>query len=40
MQLTDHFSLEEMTRSQTASRLGIKNIPNEEEIACLKHLCE
>lgn len=27
-QLTDHFSLEEMCRSSTAERLGIKNDPN------------
>ena len=40
MQLTDHFSLVEMTRSQTASRRGIPNIPNRAEVAALKLLCE
>lgn len=39
-QLTEHFSLEEMTFSQTAINLGIKNTPNANQIACLKLLCE
>lgn len=30
-QLTEHFSLEEMTFSETAQRLGIDNAPNEEQ---------
>ena len=40
MQLTPHFSLEEMVFSQQATRLGINNIPNESHIAALKALCE
>lgn len=30
MKLTTHFSLEEMTRSATAQRLGICNAPNSQ----------
>lgn len=40
MKLTTHFSLEEMTRSATAQRLGICNAPNTRQIAALRHLCE
>lgn len=40
MKLTTHFSLEEMTRSATAQRLGICNAPNSQQIAALRHLCE
>jgi hypothetical protein len=29
MKLTEHFTLEEMTASQTASRMGINNVPSE-----------
>lgn len=32
MQLTEHFSLEELTRSLTAERLGIDNVPKEERL--------
>lgn len=38
MKLSPHFALTEFTHSQTAARLGIKNVPNEEEIANLKAL--
>lgn len=38
--LSPHFSLWEMTRSGTAERLGIKNIPNDEEVENLKLLCK
>jgi len=38
-QLTPHFSLEEMTRSETATKKGIDNTPNETERACLVRLC-
>ena len=31
-QLTDHFTLEEMCKSETAIRMGINNIPDDEEI--------
>lgn len=40
MQLTEHFTLEEMTRSATAARLGIGNTPGKEAVSCLKALCE
>lgn len=40
MQLSEHFSLQEMTRSQTATRLGIKNVPDEEAVKNLTFLCE
>ena len=40
MKLSQHFSLEEMTKSQTAIRKGIDNVPNEEQIQNLKALCE
>ena len=32
MQLSKHFSLREMVKSQTAERLGINNTPPEEVI--------
>jgi len=39
-QLTDHFTLEEMCRSDTATRLGINNIPDDDEIIeNIKSLC-
>ena len=40
MQLTKNFTLKEMTKSYTATRLGIENTPNEEEIKNLLYLCE
>jgi hypothetical protein len=39
MLLSPHFSLHEFTRSQTASRLGIKNEPSEQHIYNLKIWC-
>jgi hypothetical protein len=36
--LSEHFTLEEMVRSQTASRLGIDNTPDAEEIENGKRL--
>lgn len=39
MNLTKDFSLEEMTNSQTAVRLGIGNTPNAEQIQNLTKLC-
>ena len=38
MQLSAHFSLEEFTRSDTASRLGIDNDPTPEHLENLRHL--
>jgi len=40
MKLTQHFTLEEMTKSQTGARKGIDNTPGPEVIENLKHLCE
>lgn len=39
MTLTPHFTLAEMTRSATASRKGIRNVPGQAETAALKALC-
>ena len=38
-QLTTHFSLREMTRSQTAARKGIDNQPPADVVANLRDLC-
>jgi zinc D-Ala-D-Ala carboxypeptidase len=40
MQLTTHFSLNEMTRSQSAARFDIDNTPDEQSIYNLQVLCE
>jgi hypothetical protein len=40
MKLTANFSLAEMTKSETALRLGIANEPNEEQLEALRTLCE
>lgn len=40
MQLTNNFSLHEMTKSETALRLGLANTPTVEVIENLKLLCE
>jgi Peptidase M15 len=40
MKLTEHFSLEEMVASSTASIRGIDNYPLQPEIENLKLLCE
>ena len=37
--LTEHFDLSEFTHSQTATRLGLNNTPNEEQVECLIDLC-
>lgn len=36
MNLSEHFTLEELTASQTAARLGIDNSPTDEIVAVLK----
>ena len=36
MKLTPHFSLGEMTKSQTALRLGLDNNPDPEGVASLR----
>lgn len=40
VELTQHFSLEELTRSEAGLRRGIPNVPNAGEIANLQRLCE
>ena len=40
IRLSTHFSLKELTRSETAVRKGINNEPKEKEIENLKLLCE
>ena len=40
MNLTRNFSLQELTKSDTAIRLGIDNQPNADQIDKLKMLCE
>lgn len=40
MMLTEHFSLDEMCQSDTATRLGIDNTPPAEVINNLRRLCE
>jgi zinc D-Ala-D-Ala carboxypeptidase len=40
MQLSKSFTLNELTKSQEATRLGIDNTPSEEHIENLKILCE
>lgn len=40
MNLTEHFTLEELSKSSTAMRLGISNTPGKDIIANLKALCE
>ena len=39
-QLTTNFSLHELTKSETALRMGFDNTPGEKEIAALKLLAE
>ena len=40
MQLSKNFSLAEMTKSQTAIRMGLANNPSEGEVENLRLLCE
>lgn len=40
MKLSENFSLKEFTRSHTATRLGLDNTPNDDELANLEHLVE
>ena len=40
MNLTKNFTLEEMTKSETALRYDIDNTPNEQEISAMKLLAE
>lgn len=40
MQLTQHFSLDELTRSSTAERRGIDNTPTADVVENLRTLCQ
>lgn len=40
MNLTKNFTLSEMTKSETALRLGLENEPDEQQLAALTTLCE
>lgn len=40
MKLTEHFTLEELTVSPTAKKLGIPNTPTPEHIENMKYVCE
>ena len=40
MNLTKNFTLSEMTKSDTALRLGLENQPDEQQLAALQVLCE
>lgn len=37
--LSPNFTLRELVKSQTAVRLGIENLPNDAQLAALRHLC-
>jgi zinc D-Ala-D-Ala carboxypeptidase len=39
MKLSEHFSITEMTKSQTGERKGIDNTPTDEQVENLKALC-
>ena len=39
-QLSENFTLKELTKSDTATRLDLDNTPNEEQIESLRLLCE
>ena len=40
MNLSANFTLKELTKSETATRLGLDNTPNDEALENLKLLCE
>lgn len=40
MKLSENFSLQELTKSETALRFGMKNEPSDADIQNLKMLCE
>ena len=40
MKLSKNFSLAELTKSQTAIRMGMENNPSEDEVENLRLLCE
>lgn len=40
MQITEHFSLKELTRSETGRRLGLQNTPSSAEMANIQYTAE
>ena len=40
MKISEHFSLQELTKSQTGERLGIDNLPSDAHLASLTLLCK
>ena len=40
MRLTEHFDLAELTRSATATRLGLMNVPPQTAVGNLRNLCQ
>ncbi|MFN7400343.1 MAG: D-Ala-D-Ala carboxypeptidase family metallohydrolase [Sandaracinobacter sp.] len=40
MNLSPNFTLAELTRSQAAARLGIRNVPDEAQIEALRRVCQ
>ena len=40
MQITEHFSFKELTRSETARRLGLQNVPSDAEVANIQYTAE
>lgn len=40
MQITEHFNLKELTRSETARRLGLQNTPSSAEMANIQYTAE
>ena len=40
MQITEHFSFKELTRSETARRLGLQNVPSAVEMANIQYTAE
>lgn len=40
MKLSNNFTLDELTHSDTAVRLGIENYPNDDQVKNLQALCE
>ena len=40
MRMTEHFDLVELTRSATATRLGLMNVPPQTAVGNLRNLCQ
>ena len=40
MRMTEHFDLAELTRSATATRLGLMNVPPQTAVGNLRNLCQ